>query len=498
MQQTQPEHHSGGHMLPLNLSHNRFHLGVFSFLILLLCTSPVHGASLIGSTQFQPTYSTSTPTSSQPSSVSPKKFLFESAGTTLVVGTYNSRIDLSPQFYLSDVHTLVPSYPATSSNYSGFIVRLDANGVPIMKKELPLIGGMGISSALDPQGNIIILADIEGAVSIDGKSLSPSHGPNDLIVMKFGAQNLNLLWAKTYSGTDATYDEPQGLAVDTSSNIYVGANLWPAKNLMKINPQGNLVYSIPVATYSTSFKKGKTGAIGSIALQDLSLDQNGNVYVCGWAFGLVKFGNVYSSSSLSHDYFISKFNPSGAIVNYRRFTGGFADQGRGLVRVDSSGRIFGVARLHETFMQSESKGIISAWGPYTDSWVEVQMDSAFHIVSTRALGGSLKLYSQVIDMIPDGLGNLILAGYTDGSIDVGGIQPNGVDGFVEKLDSSGKVINAMLIGGPLNDFALGIAYNQSLDQLWVGGVFKGALNYGSLVSRYDVASDAYILRFTGF
>lgn len=192
----------------------------------------------------------------------------------------------------------------------------------------------GPANSYDFSGEAVV--DNLGNIYVCGQSDSAGAG-QDIIVMKYSSAGV-LLWIQRYNGPANNNDSPSGgLVVDNSGNAYVGGVSWGANNdyiLIKYNSSG-------VFQWAARFNGSANTAD---QLNDIALDNSGNIYVTGHA---------QFNDGLLNDYFTIKYNPNGDTLWTRRFDGGEnpssapQDFAYG-IDVDNSGNVYvtGQARLY--------------------------------------------------------------------------------------------------------------------------------------------------------
>lgn len=62
--------------------------------------------------------------------------------------------------------------------------------------------------------------DANGNVYVTGQSHPPDGSSFDIVTIKYDTGG-NLKWTEQYNGPGNGYDEPTGIAVDSSGNVYV-------------------------------------------------------------------------------------------------------------------------------------------------------------------------------------------------------------------------------------------------------------------------------------
>jgi len=200
------------------------------------------------------------------------------------------------------------------------------------------------SMALDPHGNLIIAAQINGVLkNFQGEGID-ENTYYYISIIALDADG-NHLWVKGFS-SGSSKGEPSDLVIDPQGNIYVtgvflgstidlGGETLKNKNnvkyqktkdifLLKLDPAGNHVWS-------KSF-----GGVNDDIVNSIALDSDGNIYIAGYyrsptlEFGegiLTNEGGFFYEDPCA-DIFIAKFDSDGNYVWSMDFgKGGFDDFG---------------------------------------------------------------------------------------------------------------------------------------------------------------------------
>ena len=143
----------------------------------------------------------------------------------------------------------------------------------------------------------LICADNAGNVIVSGRTLSTGNN-TDFATIKYSAAGMQL-WAAVFDGAAHAYDEPHGLGVDLSGNIFVAG----------MTRNASLNYDICVIKYSPSgsvlWQQLWAGATNlNDVPNDLYVDAAGNVYVTG---------STELTSNNNYNYITLKYDPSGVI-----------------------------------------------------------------------------------------------------------------------------------------------------------------------------------------
>lgn len=238
------------------------------------------------------------------------------------------------------------------------------------------------------------------------------------------------------------------------------------------------------------------GGSGSDFAQDVTVTAEGRSVVTGSFQGTVDLGGspLTSTPSWMSDGYLAAYSEStGAHLWSRRFGGTSYDEGRAVASVG------GDVVMAGAFQGSTDLGggpLASAG--YTDIAVGAfTLTSGAHVWSRR-IGGSADEYVSGVAVAPGG--ELILAGsfYANGSTDLGGgavASAGGWDGFVAAYDlPSGTHLWSRAIGGSATDFIQDVAVTPS-GEVVVAGYSDGTLDLGggplTTAGNHDVFLAAY-------
>jgi hypothetical protein len=211
----------------------------------------------------------------------------------------------------------------------------------------------------------------------------------------------------------------------------------------------------PILQYSTYFGGG-----GSEEGTGIAVDASGNTYVTGLTdsvdFPLANPSQANLGGG-QQDAFVSKLDPSGQLI-YSTYIGGNGKDNSNAIAVDAAGNAYVTGFTDSTnfpvrnALQERNKGAFNAF--------VTKLSPTGVILNSTLLGGSVSDFGSGIAV--DASGNVYAAGIST-SPDfpfVAGIQqaPGGlVDGYVAKIDTSGRLVYSTLLGGAGIDAVTGIA-----------------------------------------
>ena len=188
----------------------------------------------------------------------------------------------------------------------------------------------------------------------------------------------------------------------------------------------------------------------------VSADGIGNVYVAGWTSG-----DLDGANAGGRDAFLSKYNAAGSQLWSRQF--GTSDDDESLaISADKLGNIF-VAGYTVGSLEG-----VNAGG--RDAFLS-EYNAAGNLVWTHQLGTSADDQSSAV--AADGLGNVYISGYTAGSLN--GTNAGGRDAFVSKYAANGAFLWTRQFGTSANDESLGMSAD-GMGNIYLAGRTEGNLS----------------------
>jgi hypothetical protein len=195
----------------------------------------------------------------------------------------------------------------------------------------------GYAIAVDTSNNVYITGLTSGA--IDGQIL---HGYLDLIITKYNTSGTRQ-WTVEDGATNFTLVVGEGIAVDTSGNVYVTGITTQAIDGQTLQGTQDLF----ITKYNTSGTRQWTvedGAAGDVIPgRGVAVDTSGNIYVSGNTTRAID-GQILHGSE---DFFITKYNTSGT----RQWTiedgaAGGTSYGAGIT-LDPSGNVYAIGSTNK-------------------------------------------------------------------------------------------------------------------------------------------------------
>jgi uncharacterized delta-60 repeat protein len=197
----------------------------------------------------------------------------------------------------------------TSSGGSDVMtVKYDTNGNIQWQRIIGYSGNdeSGYGVAVDPSGNVYVTGYTNGAGS----------GSYEALIVKYNSSG-TIQWQRVLGSS--TFDYGQGIAVDSSGNVYVAG--YTLSNT-----------SILIAKYDTNgtiqWQRSLRSGSGDRGF-GITVDSSSNVYVTGYTF----------VSGIDDNVVIAKYDTNGTIQWQRTLGGASSDRGRS-ISVDISGNVY--------------------------------------------------------------------------------------------------------------------------------------------------------------
>ncbi|MBI4701343.1 MAG: SBBP repeat-containing protein [Deltaproteobacteria bacterium] len=206
----------------------------------------------------------------------------------------------------------------------------------------------------------------------------------------------------------------------------------------------------------------------------IAVDGSGNALVTGMFTGTVDFGGGQLASAGGEDIFVAKLDKDGKHLWSKRFGDASHQEGHAIA-VDALGNVLVAGMFTGTV--NFGGGMLTSAGSY-DGFVAKLGPDGTHLWSKRFGDASdQRAYATATDAS----GNVVLAGYFHGSIDLGGgklTSAGGEDIFVAKYDKDGAHLWSKRFGdASAYQEAYGIATDAS-GNVALAGRFYGSIDLG--------------------
>ena len=288
-------------------------------------------------------------------------------------------------------------------------------------------------------------------------------------------------WGGTVLIGTASNDRGQGIAVDTSGNIYVaGHTAGDLDGESNANPGTHDIFLTkydPSGTRQWTRLSGTTGGDES-GWSAVAVDGSGNIYVTGYTSGNLD-GETNAGGS---DAVLIKYNSSGT-RQWTRLLGSAASDSAWSVGVDGSGNVyisgFTAGSLGDQTNSGGTDAFLAKYNPSgTLQWV-------------RQLGNATLTYSYAVAVASSG--NAYISGMTRGSLD-GETNVGIQDIFVAKYNSSGARQWTRMLGSAVFDYCYSVAVDAS-ENVYVAGDSYGHFDGWSNTDVSGTTEDLFLAKF---
>jgi beta-propeller repeat-containing protein len=376
-----------------------------------------------------------------------------------------------------------------------FVAALDASGVPKW--------AFGYGDAGDQHATAVAVA-ADGAVVFGGwfnGTLNFGGGPignvagSDMFLVELDANGTHQ-WTRQFVAT-SDLAQVQALAIDADGNVYVGGVQYGAIDfgggittialggldgvVAKLAPDGSAVWAQAL------------GGPGNDGILRIAFAPGGDLVVLGGSDADINVGGGTLPAAGLADVWVARYSAALVHAWSRRYGGGDNDSGTSLV-VDADDRIW----IGGSFL---SPTLALGGTPFTnmgsrDVFVAELDHDGDHLWSASfGDAGSQDLHA----LDSDGLGNVVLAGRFDGSIDFGGgpFASGGLrDGFLAKLGPAGQHRWSFAYGTPsgATEQLVNMLARDSTGNMTFAGSFTGSINVGGGPLTSVGASDLFVGR----
>ena len=326
----------------------------------------------------------------------------------------------------------------------------------------------------DSSGNLYVTGYTSSASfpTTEGAWDRAHAGGTDAFVAKLGPDG-SLIYA-TYIGGSGN-DRATGVALDAAGNAYITG----FTNSTDFPTVGGAFQSSNLGGYDvfvTKLNSAGSGLVFSTYLgksgvdrgQGIAVDSGGFVYVAGYT-NSSNFAGYYSGGE---EAFVTKFNPVGSAIAYKRFVGGSGDDRAYAITLDTSGHAFITGSTTSDDFPGTADGAQTTRAGGSDAYVTEVVD-AYTLGLSTYLGGSADDCGLGIAL--DGDGRPHVTGYTYSTTFPTPLSSydrshnGGRDAFFARLNAYGDEIQVSgYLGGMGDDVGRDIALNSAGD-IYIAG-----------------------------
>ena len=418
------------------------------------------------------------------------------SGDIYICGTFNQTANFNSN---SSTTQLVSN---NNFNVDGFFAKYNPFGDLLWARQVSGTQHVMINDiAVDSEENVYLIGNFSDTAWFDIANAQYGYSPGwrTVFYAKYDSsgslQWYNVLESPAFGSGVSSF----GLAieVDDSANIYLGGTF---ASTVDFNPTDTGVYELTSNGYMDIFyaKYNTQGQIiwarnigGSTdeELNDLELDKDGNVYLCGWICNSADFdpgvGTVYLNVVPCGGIFVARYDTMGYYSWATAYGGGgYIDEARGMA-VDANGDVYVVGDFQgEIDVDPGPNDVIldAEHGAYTGKdLLLVKYTKEGSYVWSEQVGSARAVYAN--DVVLDSQGNLFVTGlfsmttYFDPDSVASPLQANSnSDLYIVKYDTSGNYISA--ICGTAAGTAAGVRIKtDQYDNLYSVGNFYGTIEF---------------------
>jgi hypothetical protein len=421
----------------------------------------------------------------------------DASGNVYSTGIFYGTVDFDPGPGV--VELTAPSLITAAA----YILKLDSLGNYVWAKGIGNNSG-GNYITLDSSGNVYVTGFFQGTYDFDfgpGVSELTSNGNSDIFILKMDSDG-NYVWAKSMG--DQNSEGGQGIAIDSSGNVYLTGDFWDTVDfdpgagtanltsagfgdifILKLDSDGNYVWVKSMG--STGADQGRV----------IALDSSGNPYVIGNFRVTVDFdpgaGTANLTSAGSADIFILKLDSDGDYV-WAKSIGGTGGETGFSMTIDSSNNIYAVGNFANTVDFDPGVGAAEFTSAGSNDIFILKLNSDGNYVWAKGVGGTGA--ETGFSTILDSSNNVYTTGSFASTVDFdpGAGTANltsagSVDIFILKLDSDGDYVWAKSIGETATDSARAIALDAS-NNIYTTGQFSNTVDFDPGVGIANLISTA--------
>ena len=314
------------------------------------------------------------------------------------------------------------------------------------------------------------------------------------VVLLAASAKAQFLWAERVATTTSlpTGGGPLiGLTLDSQANCYVtgwfdGTNNFGGVTLTNQSIGGSDIF---VAKYNANgalqWAQRAGGSAGNINTgRQIGVDTNGNVYVAGHFYGPASFGGFNLPASSYQNFFLAKYNSTGAVQWVQQSVAGYEIRCKGLA-VDGAGNSYALLYLLGTTPVTLGTTIVSIPSGYASSLVFVKYDNTGTVQWAQLLGASSASSDTSgcgVAVDPAGI-NVYVCGLFETSIMIGTTNLTGSatswNIFIAKFNNSGALTWVQQPTGGKPRAGVGVAIDK-VGYVYVTGQFTNTISFGGI------------------
>lgn len=414
----------------------------------------------------------------------------DASGNIYLVGWFRAAVDMDPGTGVSHL--------ISNGNEDCFLAKYTSAGGFLWARSFGA-ANQDICRAVEvaPNGDVVIIGNFQNSADFDpgpGVRRLTSNGNSDIFFARLSSTG-DLIFANSMGGT--TNDNPSGLALDASGNIFLTGTFTSATVDFDPGPGVSTLTKIGtvdawVARYDNngnhiwSFNIGAAGSTQLNAYR-MILAPDGNLAITGYfTGGPIDFNpgagsNTQTSKGIS-DIFVARYDLSGAYVSSFAVGGTGTDLSYGIA-ADATGNIYITGQFEDVVDFNPGATISNLTSKGLSDIFLAKYTAAGDYVYAKGIGSATGNEGANTVMV-DGAGNPVIVGSFAGTVDfdpgasvVNLISNNSsLDVFVAKFTSAGAFSWAKSFGGIYNDQAYTLSKDAS-GNINIAGYFQNTADF---------------------
>lgn len=352
----------------------------------------------------------------------------------------------------------------------------------------------GTSITVDGTGNAFITGRFTGTTTFGNSSLT-SNGSDDIFLAKYNSA-CDLIWVKQIGG--AGTDNCLSITIDPSGNIYttgtfMGTISFGTTTLASNGGSGDIFVAKFNASGEAVWAKKIGSASGNVETgYSVKVDASGNLYLTGSFLGTVAVGTTNLTSSGSSDVLVAKYNSTSGEVIWAKNFGGSDDDSGLAITYNATGDIY-VSGAFFGAITFSTINLISAGG--LDGFI-TKLNSSGEVVWAKQIAGPI--WESASALAVDLNGNCYVSGYFTQTATLGTnsiVSAGNEDVYLAKYSSNGEVLWVKRVGGSDYDNAYSVAVDAT-GNAYVTGYFTRTVTFGDKsLSSNNNSRDIFITKF---
>lgn len=399
-------------------------------------------------------------------------------GNAMVLASFEGMIPVGPMPVMS-----------TGAGTDLLLVKVDPLGQVLWAR------GYGGDTSQTPGGaavagdsTIYVAGSFNGALDFGTGPVYQSQGQDDLFLARLNKEGDPLV---ALGVGDQSTQRATKVAVAKDGSVFIagvfnGSMAFPNGPVMSVPPNGpTRIFVVKLAPAMTFLAAVQSAGQGNQEINDLTIDDQGDVLITGGFDGTIDLGGIAPSALGGQDIFISKLSGTDLTPKWLRAFGSPKTDNGMSIAVDTKGSILLTGRFQETMLMDADK-LLSA---SEESIFVTKLLPMGGVLWAKAFGGGA-LGADYPYVATDGQDHIIVGGTFNSiagtpDLDFGGgplmgTQDAGfgmLDLFLAKLKPTGEHVASKAIGNEGIQLGSAVAVMMG-DRIMISGGMSGTLDFG--------------------